>query len=318
MNTFSGGAARLVAALVVVGSLGACGSTRGSTSGSGATAGIDDGASAVTSTRASLGKGSSSAPSVAMSDPMAGMDHGSMGGDAMDPTTGDGTRASELGFTLAVRDQPTRVGRQKVALQLTSADGRPVTEVVVEQTKQMHLIVVRKDLTGYQHVHPELVTDGRWIVDIDFATAGTWRLIADVTPVAADGSTNRIALGVDVKVPGQADDTPLPEPSKVAAVDGYEVTLNGAVPVGTDADIMFSITESGAPATGISEYLGAGGHLVALNRETLAYTHLHSSGGPDSTLAFTAHVPRAGRYRLFLQFATGDTVHTAPFTIDAT
>ena len=98
-------------------------------------------------------------------------------------------------------------------MQLTSADGRPVTEVVVEQTKQMHVIVVRKDLTGYQHVHPELITDGRWIVDVDFATAGTWRLIADVTPVAADGSTNRIALGIDVKVPGMLIATVAASPS---------------------------------------------------------------------------------------------------------
>ena len=34
----------------------------------------------------------------------------------------------------------------------------------VEHEKQLHLIVVRRDLTGFQHVHPTLAADGTWTV----------------------------------------------------------------------------------------------------------------------------------------------------------
>jgi hypothetical protein len=248
---------------------------------------------------------------------MAGMDHGAMGVDAMAATSGDGTRSTEAGFTLSLSSPLAIAGRQQVALVLTAADGSRVRYVALEQTKSMHVIVVRSDLTGYQHVHPELAADGSWVASVDLATGGRWRLIADVSPQSPDGSAIRIAVGVDLTVPGLAADIAIPEPSPTVTIDGYEVNLAGSLAVGVDRPITLSITRGGTPATGITEYLGAGGHLVALERDTLAYTHLHSAGGPGATLSFEAHVPAAGRYRLFLQFATGDVIHTVPFTVDA-
>jgi hypothetical protein len=250
-------------------------------------------------------------------DAMAGMDHGSMGADAMAPTVGDGTRAIEAGFTLTLAEQPKAIGRQSVVLVLTASDGTRVRDVALEQTKPMHLIVVRSDLSGYQHVHPELAADGSWVAQVDFAAGGRWRLVADVSPKSADGSSTRIAMGVDAAVPGAGQDAALPAPASTVTVDGYTVAISAAVPVGVDRPVTFSITKGGAPATGITEYLGAGGHLVALAGDSLAYTHLPSGTGPGSTLTFNAHVPKAGRYRLFLQFATGEVVHTVPFTVDA-
>ena len=56
-----------------------------------------------------------------------------------------------------------------------------MTAYDVEHEKDLHLIVVRRDLTGFQHVHPLLDrTTGTWSVDVRL-TPGVWRVVADPT-----------------------------------------------------------------------------------------------------------------------------------------
>ena len=38
--------------------------------------------------------------------------------------------------------------------------GRPVTSFVEQHERAMHLIVVRRDLAGFQHLHPTMQVDG--------------------------------------------------------------------------------------------------------------------------------------------------------------
>mgnify|MGYP003476862042 CR=1 FL=1 len=45
----------------------------------------------------------------------------------------------------------------------------------------MHLIVVRRDLTGYQHLHPELQPDGSWTTRLTLPEAGAYRFGLDAT-----------------------------------------------------------------------------------------------------------------------------------------
>ena len=67
----------------------------------------------------------------------------------------------------------------------------------MEHEKLLHLIAVRRDASGFQHVHPELSADGTWTTELDL-TAGPWRLIADFRASDAEPLT----LGVDLPSPG--------------------------------------------------------------------------------------------------------------------
>ena len=74
--------------------------------------------------------------------------------------------------------------------------------------------------------------------------------------------------------------------------------------------------------TDLEPYLGAFGHLVALRLGDLTYLHVHPDAAvPTPTdrsgpgIAFTAEVPSAGTYRLFLDFRHLGTVRTAEFTV---
>ncbi|MGC4848931.1 hypothetical protein ACLQ3F_16940 [Micromonospora sp. DT15] len=234
--------------------------------------------------------------------------------------TGDrlpgGLLVSERGYTLEPLDAPA----DEFAFRITGPDGRPVIRYDVAHDKQMHLIVARRDLSGFRHVHPELAADGTWRVDTPLAGPGQWRAFADFTPTGGDPLT----LGVDVTVPGVLTERPLPAPTTSTTVDGYTVTLTGAPQPGRTSSLTLTVSRDGQPVTDLEPYLGAYGHLVALRRGDLAYLHVHPDGTPGDgrtrpgpAVTFLAEVPSAGSYRLYLDFQHGGRVHTAEFTVVA-
>jgi hypothetical protein len=193
--------------------------------------------------------------------------------------------------------------------QVVDGDG-PVTDFDVQHTKRMHLIVVRRDFAGFQHLHPTMTPDGTWQVPVELDDAGTYRVFADF---AVDGDKH--TLGADLFVPGTADPRPLPAEDHVAdAGDGYTVELQGEPAAGTESELTFVVRHDGVAVTDLEPYLGALGHLVALRDGDLAYLHVHAD---RERLAFEADFPSVGAYRLFLQFQHRGEVHTAAFTVDA-
>jgi len=230
-----------------------------------------------------------------------------------------GLMVSQAGYTLRLADPSVRPGRSvPVTFSILGPDG-PVTDYDVEHEKQLHLIAVRRDFTGFQHVHPELAADGTWSTGLDL-TAGQWRVYADFKPTGADPLT----LGTDLAVAGDYRPAPPSGESRTSVVDGYKVTLTGDLEAGTDSRLTLSVSRDGEPVTDLQPYLGAYGHLVALRSGDLAYLHVHPDGtpgdgttepGPDVT--FVAAVPSAGTYHLYLDFQHQGVVRTAAFTLAA-
>jgi hypothetical protein len=54
--------------------------------------------------------------------------------------------------------------------------GQPVTSCVEQHERPMHLIVVRRDLSGSQHPHPTLQIDGTGWPEMTLPTAGVSRV----------------------------------------------------------------------------------------------------------------------------------------------
>jgi len=230
-----------------------------------------------------------------------------------------GLAVAESGYVLDLLDRSLPAGTATtLAFRVLGPDGDPVTAYDVEHDEDLHLIAVRRDLTGYQHVHPELGDDGTWRVPLSL-TPGSWRVVADTTPTAlGEGLT----LGADLEVPGGYEPQPLPEPATVAEVDGYTVVLTGDLAVGRESELTLSVSRDGRPVTDLQPYLGAYGHLVALRDGDLAYLHVHPAEPDDGVapapgphVGFRATAPSPGTYGLFLDFRHGDTVHTAAFTV---
>ena len=88
--------------------------------------------------------------------------------------TQDGTTIAPAAFTVAARPAPSvalpRAGRRRERVR---------GGFEVEAQRRLHLIVVRRDLTGYQHLHPAMAADGTWSVPLEVRAAGAYRVFAD-------------------------------------------------------------------------------------------------------------------------------------------
>lgn len=230
----------------------------------------------------------------------------------------DGLVATAAGYTL-VPQRTTFDPRTpaEFAFTVTGSDGRPVSAFDVLHDRQLHLIVVRRDAAGFQHLHPALGPDGVWRVPLTLPAAGVYRAYADFVPTGGPALT----LGTDLFSPG--DFAPVTFlPSRVAQVDGYQVRLDGGLVAGAPSPVFATITRDGVPVTDLEPYLGAFGHLVALRSSDLAYLHVHPDGATPAptdrsgpAVAFTAEVPSPGVYRMFLDFQHDGVVRTAEFTL---
>ena len=231
-----------------------------------------------------------------------------------------GLMVSQNGYTFTLAEQQARPGREVgVSFTIDDPTGKPVTEYDVEHEKRLHLIAVRRDFTGFQHVHPELGSDGVWSTELDL-TSGQWRLFADFKAADADALT----LGTDLAVDGDYRPEPPADETRTADVDGYTVTLEGDLTAGKDAKLTLDVSRDGKPVTDLQPYLGAYGHLVALRAGDLAYLHVHPDGTPDDgktkpgpEVVFYAAVPSTGTYHLYLDFKHDGVVRTAAFTVDS-
>ncbi|MFI9724124.1 hypothetical protein ACIHFE_31530 [Streptomyces sp. NPDC052396] len=257
----------------------------------------------------------SSAPASSHSmDSMPGMDHGSM-------ATGDGLADSKDGYQLASNTAELPTGKAgDYAFRIMGPDGKPVTGFAEDQTKRMHFYAIRSDLTGFQHLHPVMAADGTWTAGLAALEPGSWRIFASFIPDSGAGKGKDFVLSRTVTVPGAAKSTPLPAAASTAEVDGYTVTVKGELMAGMAHPMTVGISKDGKPVTDLQPYLDTYAHLTAFHTGDQAFAHLHPEtkvsgdhGGPD--LSFHAMLPKPGNWRMFLQFQTGGTLHTAALTL---
>jgi hypothetical protein len=243
------------------------------------------------------------------------------GNDGMDMSAEPpgGLKATQGGYTIRLAGVSAEPGeRRPVEFTIEGPDGKPVTRYDVEHEKRLHFIAVRRDFTGYQHVHPTMDEQGTWSTELDL-TPGRWRLFADFKATGAEAVT----LGSDLDVSGEYQPEPKGGEVRTDEVDGYTVELAGDLEPGSDSKLTLSVSKDGKPVTDLQPYLGAYGHLVALRDGDLAYLHVHPEGEPGSTkpgpdVVFYAAVPSRATYRLFLDFRHDGVVRTAEFTVPAT
>ena len=191
-------------------------------------------------------------------------------------------------------------------LQITdSKSGAPVNDFEIEMTKQMHLIVVKNDLSWFNHVHPQFQGGGKFTVTTVLPSPGTYKIYADYTvkgvgqevpqyEFATAGQTvtpAKVSIVPD-KMQGmwlvnQFNAHPESEPdTKGGAV--YEVALMPMptpIVAGQDTMLHFQIRDAkGTPIKDLQPYLGAMGHCVILSSDTNSYLHSHpmSEGGDHS------------------------------------
>lgn len=232
---------------------------------------------------------------------------------AANPSTVQAGKEALLSFTPKIKDKET----EAVPLE-------------VVHDKKLHLIVVSKDLSYFDHIHPEYTTNGSYDINVistgkeyakgrfhsetKFETGGEYVLFADYAPTGASHQLERIELNVAGKPYSPKKFT---KEQTTASIDGYTISLEveGGKWLSEQASHISAIVKQGAteiPANQFENYLGAKAHMVVISADSKDYLHVHpdiENGRLDLHTTFKA----PGMYRGWLQFQTGGKVHTADF-----
>lgn len=227
-----------------------------------------------------------------------------------------GTGASAGGYTLRPLTTSFTPGSPGTfSFRIDGPDGQPATRFAIQRDKPLHLIVARRDLTGYQHLHPVMAPDGTWSVPLTLDQPGSYRAYADFAALDAKGNATAAVLAVELTATGVATAQPLAAPATTNQVAGFTVSYQGSPTVGTAEPFLFTITRAGAPVVP-EHYLGSFGHLVVLRQADLGYLHIHPEDTLDSgAVKFWLAAPGPGTYRMYLDFQVDGLVHTAEFTL---
>lgn len=231
---------------------------------------------------------------------------------------GDGSTSSAGGVRLVDVRLPGADAPADVSFRVEDPYGGVVTGFEEEQTKLLHLYVVRTDLAVFRHLHPTLGADGTWTARADLGEPGDYRVIAELTPSETGTS---IVLGTEVTVPGKWEPAASPTaPEDEVGDDGtVRVTVDGTGEVGDDGRMSLLVRDADGGPASLGSYLGTAAHLTGFALDDGRFVHVHPYGAPEETsdgtvLTFHTEFEQAGQYRFFVQVRVGGFLHTIPVT----
>src|SRR5690606_1858661 len=99
-----------------------------------------------------------------------------------------GLQVSEHGYTLELDSPVLEPGDRQVSFRVRGPHGEPVTEFEAAHGERLHFIAVRRDTTGFQHVHPTMDEQGTWHTELRL-TPGDWRFYTDFRPAGHQAMT---------------------------------------------------------------------------------------------------------------------------------
>jgi hypothetical protein len=197
---------------------------------------------------------------------------------------------------------------------------KPVTEYTEMHEKLYHLFVVSQDTTFFNHVHPVKQPDGSFILNETFPQPGLYRILSDFYP--SSGTPQLIAT--TVMVPGEGFKIGLPtlKPDMTPQDDKnlhVELVTDPPEPLaGFKTMMFFKLT----PDKDIEMYIGAWGHMLAVSSDEIDMIHTHPAfpasdqdEGAYKQIQFNMIFPRAGIYRVWVQFQRAGVVNTVAFNI---
>lgn len=208
--------------------------------------------------------------------------------------------------------------KKRIKIKIVNNDGKPLDKFEITHEKLLHLMIISKDLSYFNHVHPEYKGNGLFVISNEFPAGGQYKLIADFKPDGGDSMSKM--EWIDVNGKGKSPAPVAVDETLVKTVDGTRVTLSmDAAEANKELTLKFTLAEEGSnqPVTDLEPYLGAIGHVVVLSEDGERYLHVHAIEGQGSgpEALFETEFPKSGVYKIWGQFQRDNQVITVPFVI---
>ncbi|WGX98522.1 hypothetical protein [Nocardioides sp. L-11A] len=243
------------------------------------------------------------------------------GGSGVQPVgnpVGDGTSADVEGYRMTDVRLPGATGIGDVSFRILAPSGEPLLTYTEEQTKLLHLYVVRDDLAQFRHLHPTLAADGTWTARVDLGSPGRWRVVAEFIP---EGSTTPLVVGITLRVAGEETrvDVPRGEAAETGDDGVVRARLLASGEIGPNGRLRLRLTDADGEPVALGSYLGASAHLTGFAVDSRGFVHVHPYGAPEVTddgtvLTFHTVFTQPGDYRLFLQVRVDGLLHQVAVT----
>jgi hypothetical protein len=197
------------------------------------------------------------------------------------------------------------------------ATGAIVRKFSIVHERPLHLFVIGDGLEFFLHDHPVQQPDGVFMLDVRLPRPGPYMAIAEFLPEGATAQMFQQTFTTGEAFARPAAPAVDAEPK---TVDGVRVSVDASkVLAGATQPLAFRLEDaaSGAAIADLEPYLGASAHLLIVPVDLTEAIHGHpveEVRGP--AIAFTPLVPRAGRYKAWLQFQRGGRVSTVAFVIE--
>lgn len=266
------------------------------------------------------------------------VDHAAMGHDTSAPVD-QSHRGYNLQLTSSADNikpgQPT-----KISYKVTNDKGEVLKDFTVAHEKIMHFILVRKDLQGFQHLHPEFNQGtGEFSVNVTFPTDGPYRIFPDFTPTPENPQKLTVTLNQDINVGDLSKYKPqalIVDTSTTKTASGFNIDYFFGMTPRAGAQLDYGLTVSDPKVDEqiqLENYLGAMGHGVIIKEDNLDFIHTHAEGmnmegmegmtasehaghvGEPDTVDFSTTFPEAGKYKIFTQFQVKGKVVTSDYVI---
>jgi hypothetical protein len=223
-------------------------------------------------------------------------------------------------YELSATQVPGADGKRTTALRIQirhPQTGEPVRAFSDVHERMLHLFVVGRDLSYFAHLHPEK-TDAGFELPVDLPP-GAYVLVADFVPVGGAPQLVQRAIVTPGSETSPFTTADLRPDLTDKIVDGVRISLAADARAQRESVLRFTVREhvSGAALIDLEPYLGAAGHLLAVDPDVTMAIHAHPEGratnGPD--VVFGPVFPAPGLYKLWVQFQRNGDVITAPFAV---
>jgi hypothetical protein len=188
--------------------------------------------------------------------------------------------------------------------------GKPVRDFELIHEKLFHLFIVSEDLKVFAHEHPEPPVIGappEFTLNWTFPKPGMYRLMADYYPLNATPQLTVKTLFV------AAGERNMPIPALPSNTQVQLTTEPAQAIAGEKTRLYFTLN----PASGLTPWLGAWGHVLVASADTVDLIHTHpfiADGG--ARMQFNVIFPRPGKHKVWVQFERAGLVNSAGFDVD--
>ncbi len=253
------------------------------------------------------------------------MEHSSSGGDNQAAKV-----ALDTDGALTPRKETT------LRLSLTDASSGSPVKPVLSHEKDMHLIVVSRDLSYFTHIHPEAMGQpGQYQVRNTFPQAGDYILYDEFELAGKGDEVHRFDLKVGGGNSLEAHLSPDMAPKQLGS---YKASIGpgGQIKAGNISSFVVTVEQNEKPVTNLQPYLAAASYVVVLDESAGGFSHVHAVAGdtpPTDTMggmegmsapppafgpsfAFTHRFDKPGLYKVWSQFKHSGQVQTVSWVVD--